>query len=491
MRMHRLYLATVFTTGASVMVIELVGSRIVAPVLGTSLFVWTSLIGVILAALSLGYWWGGRLADKDPSISMLARIIFVGACLTLLSFFLIAFLPLIALVSDDLRIQAIIAAVFLFAPATVALAMVSPYTIRLSLKEVTHSGAAIGVFSAVGTMGSIVGTFLGGFFLISYFGSARILLLVSLVLFFLAILLSRESRKLLLLSIIFFLLAGVLCIANEAPFKPAHVLADVESPYARTWVYEDLEFSFGPRIRYLANSTRGVQSGMYVNNPYALVLEYSKMYDLAFRDDLRPRKTLMIGAGAYTYPKHFLHTYPSSTIDVVEIDPQVTMLARKFFALVDDPRLHIFHEDGRVFITTQAKKVTYDAIFIDAFHTYLNVPFQLTTREAIQKYSNLLSPDGFILVNFISAFSGENALLFDAMRKTYMEQFPYVYVFQVRNEPSWNVQNVFLIAAKTEQMFPEIYEKKLWTEPVSKRGIVLTDDFAPVERYVASFVNEF
>ena len=161
----------VFVSGAVVMVYELVGSRIFAPYLGTSLVVWTSLIGVILGSLSLGYWWGGRLADKKPQAQILAFVLlgaafFVGSTV----FFQASVLFYLQEVFTDLRFSSILGAVVLFAPASVLFGMVSPYTVKLKLEKLSLSGATVGQLYAISTIGSIVGTFAGGFFLVPFLG---------------------------------------------------------------------------------------------------------------------------------------------------------------------------------------------------------------------------------------------------------------------------------------------------------------------------------
>jgi predicted membrane-bound spermidine synthase len=164
----------VFLTGAIVMILELIGSRILAPNLGTSTFVWASLIGVILGAMSAGYYYGGKIADNNPSWEILARIIFISGVLV---FFIIIFRQSVLDLSSFFGIKAgsVLASVALFAAPSFMLGMVSPYAVRLDIEGVENSGRTVGNLYAVSTFGSIVGTFAAGFVFIPHFGSVNIL----------------------------------------------------------------------------------------------------------------------------------------------------------------------------------------------------------------------------------------------------------------------------------------------------------------------------
>src|SRR4030042_2038573 len=173
----------VFVSGASVMILEITGSRVLAPYLGTSIFVWTSLIGIVLGSLSLGYWWGGKLADKKPSYKIFSLIIFVAASMIgMIAFVKLFVLVFLQLVISDIPTRAVISTLILFAPANVVLGMVSPYAVKLKIKSITKAGTTVGNLYAVSTIGSIAGTFLAGFLLISYLGNTKILLFLSIVL---------------------------------------------------------------------------------------------------------------------------------------------------------------------------------------------------------------------------------------------------------------------------------------------------------------------
>jgi MFS family permease len=172
--------AVVFLCGAIVMILEIVGARVLAPYQGTSIFVWTSLIGIILGSLSLGYWWGGKLADRNPSYRVFSLIIFIaGVVVALITFSKELLLIFIRNHFNDIRVGATIAALALFAAPSVLLGMVSPYAVKLRIDDLNTSGATVGYLYAISTIGSIIGTFLAGFVLIAYFGNTKILLVLS------------------------------------------------------------------------------------------------------------------------------------------------------------------------------------------------------------------------------------------------------------------------------------------------------------------------
>ena len=186
----------VFLCGAVVMVIELTGSRVLAPYLGTSLVVWTSLIGIILASLSIGYWWGGRLADRRPEARLLGRIIllsaFATAFMALIKTFVLGFLQA---QSGGLHTAAMSATLLLFAPPSILIGMVSPFAVRLKLEDTQTSGRTAGKLYAISTIGSISGTFLAGFVLIPGLGSTNILLLMAAVLALASLLVERSHGR--------------------------------------------------------------------------------------------------------------------------------------------------------------------------------------------------------------------------------------------------------------------------------------------------------
>jgi len=442
---------TVFICGALVMIYEIIGSRILAPHIGTSTYTWTSLIGVILAALSLGYWLGGRTADKKPDIKILASSIFLaGGLVSVTILFKDSVLTVIAASSLPLELKAVLAAVFLFAPASVFLGFVSPYAVKLKTTTLDKTGNTVGSLYALSTIGSILGTFSAGFFLIPFVGSTRTLYFIAGSLFLLSILLApfAISRSNIAILVIFTL--GL--VSNEAQtyyLRVYHNYYDIDTEYNRVQIFETKHQKDGKPIRAMKIDPSFYQSSMYLDSD-ELTSEYAKFYHLIryYKPDFK--KTLMIGGAGYSFPKEYLKTYPNAEIDVVEIDPQMTAIAKRFFRLKENPRLKIFHQDGRVFLN-QAPTAKYDAVLMDAFTSLFSVPFQLTTIEAAIEIKRILKDDGVVIFNLGGALEGKGSRFLHAELRTYNAVFPHVYLYKVdTSKDESNTQNVIIVALKGE-----------------------------------------
>ncbi|MBA3551091.1 fused MFS/spermidine synthase [Patescibacteria group bacterium] len=480
---YRLEIIT-FVSGALVMVLELVGSRFVAPYLGTSLFVWTSLIGTILASLSIGYWYGGKLADKYPYPHILSRILLLSA---ILSCSIIILGPLLSLVSDfpfGLRVSAVISSILLFSPVTITLGMVSPYVVRLKIQEVSTVGSAVGTLYALSTLGSIVGTFLGGFILISVFGTHAILIGISAMLFVLylfSITMSKKKdrngdKKIISFFIALFIIQGFFF------FSENNSLADIDTDYSRWIIKDSYDAATQQRTRLLINNIFGTQSGIYISKPYELYFPYLHFFDLA--ESLKPdfKDTLLIGAGGYTYPTHFVSKYADKKLDVVEIDAELQEIAKEYFFYKDNPNVLVFEEDGRTFLNKNTKK--YDAILVDAYSSQLSIPFHLTTLEAVQALQKSLTEDGVVIANIVSSLSGPGSSFVKASYKTYKEVFPHVIVLPVHaGTHGSNPQNIIFIASQQEIPTLPNFSTRIEEDQLISDIPILTDDFAPVEKY--------
>ncbi len=234
-------------------------------------------------------------------------------------------------------------------------------------------------------------------------------------------------------------------------------------------------------------------SAMYLDDD-ELVFEVLKYYHLVKHFNPDFKRTMMIGGSGYAFPKDFLNKYPQAEIDVVEIDPGLTDIAKKYFNLKDNSRLGIIHEDGRTFINHSNKK--YDAIFLDAYKSILTVPYQLTTVEAVQKMSSMLNDNGVILANLIGNFNPNQNLFLRAEIKTFKSVFKHTWLFAVQNPNPSNedidkYQNFILVASKKplevdlSSNDPQIdsFLKHLIKDNFSKDAIILTDEYAPVEFY--------
>ncbi len=485
---------TVFVCGALVMIYEITGSRLLSPYIGASTYVWTSLIGVILAALSLGYWLGGKIADKKPDIKILALVIFIAGGLVSITILVKdIILALIAESSAILEVKSVIAALLLFAPASVLLGFVTPYAVKLKMSSLADTGKTVGRLYALSTVGSISGTFAAGFFLIPFVGSEKTLYLIGASLIGLSILLVPFALKPFNLMVLIMFVCGV--GVNE--FRAFYLfqtkeLRDIDTQYSRVQIFRSTDNN-GKAIRALAIDPYFIQSAMFLDSD-ELVFDYARYYHLIryYKPDFED--TLMIGGAGYSFPKDYLKTYPNAKMDVVEIDPQMTKIAKKYFRLEENPRLNIIHQDGRIFFNhTESNK--YDAVLMDAFGSLFSVPFQLTTFEAVQQINRVLKPDGIVIFNLGGAIEGDASRFLNAEFKTYRQIFPQVLLFKVNSDyTDTQLQNLIIVACKTENSPPlqtdsteissllaHLYGKNIQTniEP-------LTDDLAPVEFYNSS-----
>ena len=480
----------VFVCGAVVMMFELVGSRVLGPYFGTSLFVWTSLIGIILGSLSLGYYLGGKIADKKSSFKGLSLIIFlaaisIGLMVSIKDFWLI----FLQNSFTDIRTSSVLASLSLFLPASVFLGMVSPYAVKLKLNNLNTSASTVGNLYAISTTGSIFGTFLAGFYLIPHFGTNKLLIILSITLIIISLALSAKKDTRIKLSVFAIVVIGWFVISGLNYMLPKSGFIDVDTAYNRIWIYDRIDYRTNKIVKMMGINNEN-NSSMFLDSD-ELVNEYTKYYHLAKHFNPNFKKTLMLGGAGYSYPKDFLHKYPEATIDVVEIDPKVTELAKKYFRLEESPRLTIYHEDGRVFLNKTQEK--YDVIFGDAFNSLHSLPYQLTTKEAVQKKYNILNDDGVVILNIISAIEGEKGKFLRAEYATYKSLFPQVYLFPVAGSGYGNiVQNIILVALKSEkdQTFndsdPKLneYLQHLWKKTVDADIPILTDNFAPVDYYI-------
>ncbi len=495
--MRSMLITIVFISGAVLMALEIIGSRVLAPYFGNSIFVWGSLISVVLAALSLGYYWGGWLSTRSPSFGGLLGLLLIPGVL-------IFFLPFIYphvnywIVNIDFGIRAnpLIASVIYFLPPSIFLGTVSPYAIRLSATALSKVGSTAGTLYALSTCGSIFGTLLTAFYLIPLIGVSNIihsLGMTLILLCFLSWLLAHLHHYRRALTI--FLLAVISGFLASTGWARAKVLFEKDTFYHRIRVEEN------NKARYLYFN-RTLQSSMNLDDPTSLRLRYSRFLSLGLT--LRPdaRKVLMIGLGGGSLSKKFRRVFPTMEIDVAEIDPEVIEVAKRYFHFQEGNDLRVHAQDGRLYLTRTPKR--FDIIMLDAYHGD-SIPFHLTTREFFQTMDQKLTTDGVTVINVIGSITGSKSKIVRALIKTLRETFPQIYVFPTLGADFASieaVQNVIIIASKNKErldireivkraaslgsdLFPDpveeinasYYEANMLTDDVP----VLTDDYAPTD----------
>jgi spermidine synthase len=495
-----------FISSACTLVIEIIAGRIMAPYIGVSLYTWTSVIGVVLAGMSVGNFFGGVVADRYASRRTLGLIFMAGgvSCLSILvvthaivgTTFGLSFLP---------RIVFYVAAIF-FLPSFV-LGMVSPVVVRLALANLERSGHIVGTIYACSTIGSIFGTFLTGFYLISWLGTRTIVWLVAIVLLLTGVVLAAADRRKNRTAILGATVAALAMFGFVGMRWAAGDYAapcDVESNYYCIKVLQTSENGHAARMLML---DRLVHSFIVPDDPLALDYGYERAYSNLTQAHAVGREqmdTLFIGGGGYSFPRYVEAVYPTSTVDVIEIDPAVIAVVYDRLGLPRSSRIRSFNQDARVFLTEWTDPKQYDFIFGDAFND-LSVPYHLTTVEFNRIVASRLKPNGVYLSNIIDKFEGGEFLRAEA--NALRAVFPHVYIFGRGAAFQPFDRNTYVLMASRAPLNRAALDAitarddpSLRTTPLSVdrfnayvtsgRALTLTDDFVPVDQLLARLFVE-
>ena len=479
----------VFISGASVMGLELLGSRLISPYFGNTLFVWGSLIGITLTGLSAGYAYGGKKSDQKASYQIFSLLIFIAGSYTLLSTLLAAeiFKIILLFKIGEIYGPLIFSIVFLLVP-TFLLGAVTPFAIKLSTKSMKTIGQTAGNLYSLSTVGSIFGTFVTTFILVPIVGVDIILYSISVILIISAIM--GISKQIKVIAIILICISMYSAIFVQAPL--AGIVFEKDTQYHRLLVHDDSVTNI--RTLILDNN---FHSAMDLDDRNRIVYEYTKYFHLGLLFTNDAQNVLFIGGGGFSAPKKFHADYPEMNIDVVEIDKDVVSAGEEFFFVLQDERLEITTDDGRIFLRKTDKK--YDIIVLDAYDkTY--VPFHLMTREFHQLVSDHLTDDGVLISNIITSIDGDSATLFLSELKTMDSVYSNIYIYPVVSEQEKIIQNIIVVAQNKESRVTkfellsrqENIEVDL-SEEIEKeyKGTlefnsykILEDNFAPVENYL-------
>jgi len=480
----------VFVSGMTSLALEMCASRLLAAYFGTSLFIWASVIGLILVYLTTGYFIGGRLADRYPSVQVLCTITAMAAlAISVLPFISQSILTWsitgLSQVSVSIFFSSLLGTILLFALPVTLLGLVSPFAIRLVTKDIGKSGSTSGSLYAISTLGSILGAFLPILWLIPTFGVRRTMLILGVLLFAASLwglrLRWRPAFSLVLIALVFPL----------GPLKDIpNLIYEQESLYNYIQV---TQLPDGSRDLIL-NEGQAIHS-IYYPDPKSILTGWYWDYFLAapyFNAGFTPQKLHrvgIIGLAAGTIAHQFTSVYGPVPIDGVEIDPAIVDVGRKYFAM-NESNLHVHVQDGRTYIeTTQAK---YDVVAIDAFQQPY-IPFQLTTREFFTTIRSHLSSTGVVALN--TAHTTHDYRLVQAFINTMSQVFPSVYVFNVpgtfNTEIMATVQPTSITTFRANlarfpststmgQVASEV--SPVVTQGHSDRGLIFTDDRAPIEQ---------
>ncbi len=449
----RLLILLVFVSGACSLAVELSASRLLAPYFGTSLFIWANLIGLILVYLTVGYYVGGRIADRFPRPAVLYSMTTAAA-------FLISLIPFIsrpimhwsqssfATYSIGVFYGSLVSVILLFALPMILLGCVSPFAIRLSIDQLGRSGRTAGQLYAISTAGSIVGTFLPVLWLIPSIGTYRTFFTFAVCLLFVSVIglvasgarpgpdnthldgshprKKRFNKNILAILLLIPMALSVFTISG--PIKPAFgsngggtLIAERESAYNYIQVVQ-----VGSETQLILNEGIGIHSIYDPNNlitggPWDYFAIAPFFNNPPFRSN-QVHRAAIIGLGAGTGVRDLTAAYGNIPIDGVEIDSTIVNLARQYFHM-NEPNLHVIIQDGRYWLDTTSQK--YDIIAIDAYQQPY-IPFQLTTQEFFQEVRAHLTPTGTVILN--AGRTGSDYRLVDALAQTMHSVFPNVYL---------------------------------------------------------------
>ena len=511
--------ATRFLASVCVMMVEIVAGRLAARHIGSSLYTWTAVIGVILGGITLGYYIGGRLADSFSARKTIGWLLAAssGACIAAIILNnLVGEWTFLWRMEMAQRVLCHIAIVF-FIPSTL-IGAISPMSIKMALESKQDSGRTVGRMYALGAAGSIVGTFLAGFWLIGTIGTVDTLWLTAGIMLVMALMYLPRSGAMLAYAAAVILLA----VAGTMPVKWAEdigsaislrqirrpdMLYETESQYCYIAVRQ---MSKQPDERLFMEDNLESHSRIIMDRVRDLRLFYTQVYGAVTQQAANRKEklcTLTIGGGGYVFPRYILDVWPGSQVDVVEIDPAVTKAATQAFGLSPNTPIHTINLDGRNYVDELLERKRrgeqipqYDFVYMDAFSNML-VPFQLVTQQFNEKIYEIMAADGVYLINAIDILnSGKFA---GNLVNTLGQTFPYIYVVKRRSRDDLP-ENIIIIAGKkavdlsnlkTEETMANNY---LWVfdgndlAALKKKAdtIILNDDYAPVENFLAPAVRQ-
>jgi len=507
--------ATVFIAAACIMTVEILSTRLVARFLGSSLYTWTSAIGVVLAGISLGNYIGGWLADRYHPRRTLS-LLFIGsslACATipLINAWLGAWTAFDGLAWPT-RIFLHFVLAFLM-PATM-LGTMSPVVAKMALDLGRGTGRTIGTIYAWATVGSIVGTFTAGFFLVATMGTESSILLIAAVLALVGIYYGYRSWVPYAWTATYI---TALLLAVGLGDSLSHFLG-IRDPSADLFVFHE-DSQYQRVVVQKASATHRLMvldalmhSQVNLNDPLDLKYGYQPIYAEVMRASHptnRPVTALFIGGGGLVFPRYVEVAYPGSYLEVAEIDPVVTQAAFEAFGVPEDTAIRCFDMDARNRVSDLVRRKrageevpVFDFVFGDAINDY-NVPFHLTTLEFNRLLAELLSDDGVYLLNLVDAY--DVGLLLGTVINTCHKVFPHVNAFAAKRVGAG--RNTFVVVSSKRPLnlvdvlaaiksrhgvtAGRLGAKDLERLERITAGGILTDDFAPVENLLAEVVRRY
>jgi spermidine synthase len=474
-------LGSLFLSGASCLVLELAGARLISPFYGSSIYTWSAMITVTMVALAFGYAWGGRQADRQPYLLLFARML-TAAGLTVAAVPWLRVPILRASLPLGVQAGALASAAALMGPALVLLSALGPVAVRLTATGAFDSGRKSGDAWAVSTAGSVLGAVLTGFVLIPHLPISKILYGIALLLMLLGALGAWLSQRAIPLGQLAACAACVGLMLMPGP-KPRHAMTVSESAYGRIAVMDNGD----KRYLLVGGTSQSVMqmAGGESDSQYIRALEWTRA--------LRPKAkhALVVGLGAGLLPKALERR--GLTVDAFEIDPAIAEAAYKDFGY--EPKGKVVIGDGRALL--EGGLGPWDLVFLDAFGAE-SPPAHLFTEEAFALVRRSLPADGVFAINLVSAIAPPDDAAWKAVYRTLSETFPHTRAF-VASEPNDGLCNILLFAsagpleagppagpAHASKEVALMLSREL--KPVAQElasAIVLTDDHAPLDALLA------
>ncbi len=485
----------VFTVGTGSLGAEIAAVRLLSPYFGASTIVWANTIGIVLVALSIGYWLGGRLADRHPHMRGLCLLTLTAAILLALVPFLAD--PLLGVAVDALDsisagafLGSLVGVLGLVAVPVLLLGMVSPWAIRLAVSTVEEAGEVAGRLYALSTAGSLAGTLLSALLFIPLVGTRRTFLIFALAIALVAVAGLRPVRRYALVPAGIIVLMALPVGALKAQTDSGRVIyeTDTEYQYARVVQRDDgsraLELNEGQAQHSIYNKDTVLTGDVWDGH---LVLPFTAL-------DRPPERVAILGNAAGTTSRAYEEFFPETRVDAVEIDSELSEIGRRFFDM-NNPQLHLYHEDARPYLRrTEAR---YDVISVDAYRQPY-IPFYLATGEFFELVRDRLTPGGVLIVN---AGHPENQ---DELEKVLTASIGAAFAHVVR-DPIEDTNTLItaseqpLSAARLRGYVPQLPAGLRSTARDSaarigaplEGGTVYTDDKAPVEWLIDKSIVDY
>jgi spermidine synthase len=495
---QRLLLPLAFTGGLASLGIEFAAARLLAPFFGQSLFIWGTLIGLILIYLTIGYYAGGRLADRRPQPTLLFQLTAAASLWT-------AAIPIVsrpilsvaqtgfAQISLGLVLGSLISVIVLFAVPVILLGMVSPFVIRLRIRRLDTAGNAAGAVYALSTLGSILGTFVPVFWLIPTFGTRTTIFILALLLGVISAAGLYQSGVRRLYLLIPLAIAGLALVSGGGIRGAAYGVRVYETESAYNYIQV---------VRSGTETQLLLDEGTAVHSIYDPTTLYTHGYwdDVLLAPDFGsgrvPSRVALVGLAGGTVARQFTAIDGPIPIDGVELDPKIVDVGRRYFAMTE-PNLHVTVADGRYWMATQAGR--YDVILVDAYRQPY-IPFYLTTREFFENARAHLAPGGVLAIN-VGRTPADHRLV-DALSGTLTAVFPRVFIIDTNTRftnsviyatASPTTVEEFTARAQAEtnpKLLPIVADVLAGGDvrQAKPNGIVFTDDLAPVERLIDEII---